>query len=104
MGGSASFHADEARGQLFEEREKLRTSNRAIEQNGSIGRDAVDLKNVLGQIEANCRNLHRVAPFLADDDTCIMAHRDAGWSRSHPPHPFTAALQTRRRPVLKVGT
>jgi hypothetical protein len=91
MGRSASFHADEARGQILKEPEKLRTSNAAIERNGSIVCHAMDLKNVLGQIESNCRNLHRVAPFLADDDTCIMAHRDAGWSRSHPPHPFIGA-------------
>jgi hypothetical protein len=96
MGGSASFHADEARGQLFEERQKLRTPDRSIGQNGSIGRDAMDLKNVLGQIQSNCRNLHRAAPFLADDDICILAHRDAGWSRSHPPHPFRRREQLDR--------
>ncbi|MEM9581793.1 MAG: hypothetical protein AAGA08_01640 [Pseudomonadota bacterium] len=46
----------------------------------------MDLENVFGQVNADCGNLHGVAPLKADLDTCIMAHCDAGWSRSHPPH------------------
>ncbi|MEM6499966.1 MAG: hypothetical protein AAF709_25070, partial [Pseudomonadota bacterium] len=47
--------------------------------------DPVNLKHVLGQIDANCCNLHWVAPFLAVIDNCIMAHCDAGGAGAiHP--------------------
>ena len=49
---------------------------------------AEDLEDVLGQVQSNCRNVHRVAPLFADDDICTVAHRDAGGSRSHPTHPL----------------
>ena len=31
-----------------------------------------------------------MAPLYADFDTCSIAHDDAGWSKSHPPHQVPA--------------
>ena len=87
MGRPERLHTDETCRQLLEEAQKLRTPDRAIEGDVSVRRDAMDLRNILGKIQSYCRNLHRVASFLAEDDICSLAHHDGGGSRSHPPHP-----------------
>jgi len=43
---------------LREKLEKLRAPDWVIKQSGAVRCDAVDLKNVLGQIEADCGSLH----------------------------------------------
>jgi hypothetical protein len=58
MACGACFHSNEARRLLLEKLQKLGATDRAIKQSGSVSCDAVDLKNVLGQIEADCGSLH----------------------------------------------
>jgi hypothetical protein len=55
---AASFHTDEARLKLREERENLAASQCAIESDSPIPCNAMSLKDVLGQIQTDCGNLH----------------------------------------------
>jgi hypothetical protein len=87
MGTAARLHANQAGLQLGKERQKLCPPQGLVEHHVFIGGDPVDLKNVLGQplidccainwIQADCCNLHGVAPFLAVIDTYNMTHRHA---------------------------
>jgi hypothetical protein len=83
---AASFHTDEARLKLLEESENLAASQCAIESDIPIPCNAMSLKDVLGQIQTDCGNLHEGGSSREQSyDNCIMAHRRQ-WSRSHPPH------------------
>jgi hypothetical protein len=65
VAGTASFHSDQAGWKLLKECEQLRSSQSLVENNIAILADAVDLKDVFGQIEADCCNLHWVAPLIS---------------------------------------
>lgn len=61
----ACFHPNQARFNLGEERQQLRPSLRPVEGDLVVFSDPVNLKNVLGQIKADCGNLHWVAPPMS---------------------------------------
>jgi len=79
------LHSDKARLLFFEKLQKLGSPDRTVECNRSIRGDAMNLKDILGQVQADCGNLHWVVPLVNSCGNCIMAHCDAG-SRNHPPH------------------
>jgi hypothetical protein len=54
--------------------EQLRTLDSFVENNAAILRNAVHLKYIFGQIQAYGLNFHWVAPILAVDDNCTLAH------------------------------
>ncbi|WP_299675937.1 hypothetical protein [uncultured Roseobacter sp.] len=68
---TASFHSHQGSPKVFKESQKLRPPYRAIENNIAIFNDALDLKVVLGEIYANCRELHWVAPLMAVMTTAL---------------------------------
>lgn len=74
MRRSACFHADRARWQRLEERQQLRALDGFVEDNSAALRNAVNLKNILGQIQADGLYCPWVAPFLAVDNNCTLAH------------------------------
>jgi hypothetical protein len=87
MRRAARLHANQARRQFGKEWQHLRTSKR-LADNDPTGRiNAVNLKNALGQIEADCGNLHDGwLPFARE---CLIAFTPwhlAAVSGSHPPH------------------
>src|SRR5690606_6725080 len=96
MRRATRFHADQARRQLGEERQHLRSPQRLANDDLAGGINRVNLKNALGQIEADRANLHRGwPPLLVDALTAsTLWHSDAG-SGSHPPHLLSAITQPR---------
>jgi len=61
----AGFYADKARRQLLKERNDPAPPQLFADNNLVLRIDAVNLKNVLGQIQANRRNLHvGGSPFM----------------------------------------
>jgi hypothetical protein len=87
MRASARFHTTQPSFIVGEKRQQLRLSERAIKGDLVGWSDPVNLRSLLGQIKADCENLHLVASLMrADMNICSMAHCDAGWSRSHPSH------------------
>ncbi|SHH82039.1 hypothetical protein SAMN05443551_3235 [Marivita hallyeonensis] len=68
---TASFHSYQTSWKVFKESQKLRPPYRAIENNIATFSDAMDLKDVLGEIYANCCNLHWVAPLIAVMTTAL---------------------------------
>jgi hypothetical protein len=50
----AGFHANYARGQSLEERKQLHAFDCLIEDHAAVLGNTVNLKNILGQIEADC--------------------------------------------------
>ena len=64
VAGAAGLDPDQARIKAFKEPQHLRASKGPIERDLTAIRDAVNLKNVLGQIQADCCNVHWVAPLL----------------------------------------
>ena len=75
--------------QLLEEGQHLRPSQRLADHNLTGRVDPMNLKNVLGQIEADCANLHNgwlLCSGLYDSNPSW--HFDAV-SGSHPPHPLS---------------
>jgi hypothetical protein len=63
MAGTTGLHANKTGRELLKERKQLRPPQSLIEGDFAILTYAVDLKDVLGQIEADCCNLHGVAPL-----------------------------------------
>jgi hypothetical protein len=61
----------------------------------------VHLKDVLGQIKADCCNLHWVAPFLAVDNNCTKAYCDAGGAGAIHPIRFRESGQS--EPKLRIS-
>lgn len=51
---TAGFHTDYARGQILKEREQLCALDGLVEDHTTVLRNTVNLKNILGQIEADC--------------------------------------------------
>src|SRR6478736_9907876 len=101
MRSAACLHADKTRRQLGKERQHLRSPQRLANDRLSGGIDRVNLKNALGQIEADRANLHRGwLPLLVDAATAsTLWHSDAG-SGSHPPHLQTTVDSGDRRNTL----
>jgi len=58
MRGATSFHADEAKGKLGEERQNLRPPQRFADDDVSLRVDGMDLKDALGQIKPEGGDLH----------------------------------------------
>ena len=75
--GPARFNANQAWFQAFKEGQDLGPSLSSIEGNFTVLVDAVDLKNVLGQIQADCCNMHLGGSSQAVCNNCNMAHYDA---------------------------
>ena len=61
---STRLNADQAWLKAFKECQDLCSSQSAVEYNLAIVIDTMDLKNVLGQIKADCCNLYWVAPLI----------------------------------------
>jgi hypothetical protein len=59
MGAAASLHANQARRQICKEDGHLRSPQLFAQQDLASLIDAMDLKQVLGQIDSNRCNLHR---------------------------------------------
>jgi hypothetical protein len=74
VGRSTRLHADQTGRQRLKEGKQLRPLYGPMEDDPTILRNAVNLKNILGQIKAYCLNCHWVASFLAVIDNCTLAH------------------------------
>jgi hypothetical protein len=73
MGGRTGLHADQTRWQPGKEPQHLTAPKPLTDDNPVSFIDAVDLKNVLGQIQPNrCNLVHGWLPFLVifDDHHC----------------------------------
>jgi hypothetical protein len=79
MGCSAGFHPHQARGQLRKERQNPRSPQSLTDNWLSGAVNCMNLENALGQIEADCDNLHlEWLPFARDCLTAITPwHFDA---------------------------
>jgi hypothetical protein len=64
MRAAAGFHTNQAGLNPGEEQQQLCPSQRSVEGDLFVFCDPVNLKNVLGQVEADCCNLHGVAPLI----------------------------------------
>lgn len=62
------------RGKTLKKGQDLRTSPGTVECNLSIAGDAMNLKSVLGQIKADCCNMHMGGSFQAVCDNYKMAN------------------------------
>jgi hypothetical protein len=62
---AAGFDPNETRIKAFKKRQHLSSSKSPIERDLSAIGDTVNMKNVLGQIQADRCNLHWVAPLLS---------------------------------------
>lgn len=63
MRGRAGFHTDETGGQLGEERNHLAATKLTRDDDLAARINAVCLKDVLGEIQPDCGNLHRDGPL-----------------------------------------
>jgi hypothetical protein len=96
VGRATGLDPDKAGRKLPEEGQRLPAPDRPVEDDRAVARDAMYLKDILGQIQSDCRNLHWAAPFFADDHRCILAHCDAvGAGAIHPIHAPTSMLRRR---------
>src|SRR5436190_17117377 len=96
MRGAARLDADQAGGQPGKEWQHLRSPKRLTDDNLTGRINTVNLKNTLGQVEADRGNLHDGwLPFARER---LMAftpwHLDAV-SGSHPPHLFSVISGSR---------
>lgn len=62
VGAAASFHADKARRQVDEEGCHLVAPQLLLQDRFAVLVDAVDLEHILGQVDANSRDLHGGRP------------------------------------------
>jgi hypothetical protein len=81
---SARLHADKAPRQSLEEAQNLNTAHRFTDHHSAARIDAMDLKNVLGQINSDRRNLVHgwLPPLVILDDTILALQMPP---RGHPP-------------------
>jgi|TARA_R100000773_G_C4213616_1_gene112628 hypothetical protein len=63
MTGTASLHANQTGWEFLKECEQLRAPQSLVESDFAILSHSVNLKDILGQIEDDCCNLHWVAPL-----------------------------------------
>src|SRR5918998_3065885 len=73
MARAAGLHADKAGRELAEERDHLRSSQSPPDDHLSRAADRVNLKDVLGQVEADGRDLHRGGSKLVLRDSTTLA-------------------------------
>ena len=99
MPGATCLDPDQTRLDTLEEGQNLRPPERAVERDLTLIGDAMNLKDVLGQIQADGRNSHGWLLSHADHDTCTMAHRDAGEQEPSTPSVSSALW----RAAAKVG-
>jgi hypothetical protein len=66
MAGAASLHANQTGWEFLKECEQLRASQSLVESDFAILSHSVNLKDILGQIKADCCNLHWVAPLISN--------------------------------------
>jgi hypothetical protein len=88
MGRTAGLDADETWPKFCEKGQHLRAPERLALDDSAYGIYAVNLKNILGQIQADRANLHGgwlLCSGLPDRNP--LWHLDAV-SGSHPPHPL----------------
>jgi len=78
MGGPARLDPHDAGWQGLEELHKFGALDRLVEDDAPIRGNPVSLKDIRGQIRADRLDGRWAAPLSAVDDTCIMAHREAG--------------------------
>jgi hypothetical protein len=92
MRGTASLNANQARRQLGEKRQHLRAPQCLPDADRARGVNAMHLKNMFGQIQADGGNLHTGGSFAR---VCVTAtavwHLDAV-SGSHPPHLLSGTI------------
>jgi hypothetical protein len=74
MSGGACLHADQARWQAAEEADELAPAELTPDQNLSALVNAVDLKDVLGEIKTNCRDVHW-SGSLSGAEAITLSHR-----------------------------
>ena len=84
MRGGAGFHADQAGRELGEERQDFGSAQRPTHEDLALRIDAVDLEDVLRQIEADGANLCQ-GRLLSMRSTTSSWHSDAGGG-GRPPH------------------
>ena len=73
MARAASFHADQTWRKLAEEGHHLRSPERAPDENLARAVDGVHLEDILGQVDADGRDLHRSGSNLLLRDSTILA-------------------------------
>jgi hypothetical protein len=73
MARAASFHADQTGRELAEEGHHLRPPERAPDENLARATDGVHLEDVLGQVDADGRDLHRSGSKLLLHDSTFLA-------------------------------
>ena len=74
VGGRTRLHANQARQQAAEEADEFTPAELPTDQNLSILIDAVDLENVLGEIETYCRDMHW-SGSLSGAEAITLSHR-----------------------------
>jgi hypothetical protein len=88
MGSATSLNADKATWKLLKKGFHLRASQGFAHNDTPLSINGMNLKNVLGQIQADRGNLHSGGSFAR---VCLIAtpfwHLDAV-SGSHPPYPL----------------
>src|SRR5262249_51544624 len=78
------LHPNHAARQPAEERQNLRTPKPFAQNRSSLGIDPVHLKDMLRQVQSNCRNLaHGWLPVAADSIQQFGTQMPQG---GHPPH------------------
>lgn len=83
-----SLDFDQARTKAREELQRLTAAQRLADDNLAVGINTVNLQNVLGEVEADCRNLvHGVVPF----DLRHSCHPDIPRAEVAPPHQIMCA-------------
>ena len=73
MARAAGLHADQARREFCEERDHLSPSERPPDNHFARAGDRVNLKDILGQVEADGRDLHRDGSKLVLRDSTTLA-------------------------------
>jgi hypothetical protein len=83
----ARLYTDKTTRQRSEKAQDLRTADRLADQHHPARINAMNLKNVLGQINSNRRNLVHgwLPPLVFIDDTILALEMPSG---GHPPHHF----------------
>jgi hypothetical protein len=100
VGGGARLHADQARRQTPEEGEDLSPADLAADESLPILIDAVDLKDVLGDVETNRGDLHRTGSLSGAEAITLLQRAMAG-SRRRPPHHVWSSLNARSVTVFR---
>jgi hypothetical protein len=93
MARAASFPADQTGRELAEEGHHLRPPERAPDENLARATDGVHLEDVLGQVDADGRDLHRSGSKLLLHDSTFLAPRRREREPSSPSALLCSGLQ-----------